>query len=67
MEWQAIQALKEMYRQLRRKQCPSPFEYCTSPELAAYILNHKRDMIHRFEEEFSKDIFLVSANNALNK
>jgi ribonuclease E len=55
-----------MYRQLRRKQCPSPFEYCTSPELAAYILNHKRDMIHRFEEEFSKDIFLVSANSPVS-
>ena len=67
LEWQAIQTLKEMYRQLRRKQCPSPFEYCTSPELVTYILNHKRDMIRRFEEEFSKDIFLIPAGTSLNR
>ncbi len=65
LEWQAIQALKEMYRQLRRKQCPSPFTYRTTPELVAYILNHKRDMIHRFEEEFSKNIFLISPETPL--
>jgi len=65
LEWRAMQALKEIYRQLRRKNCPSPFEYHTSPDLLAHILNHKRDMIHQFEREFSKDIFLKSNDTSI--
>ncbi|MFA7167135.1 MAG: Rne/Rng family ribonuclease [Desulfoplanes sp.] len=65
LEWRSMQTLKEIYRQLRRKDCPSPFEYYTSPDLLAHILNHKRDMIHQFEQEFAKDIFLKSNDTGI--
>ncbi|WP_035243935.1 Rne/Rng family ribonuclease [Desulfonatronovibrio hydrogenovorans] len=59
MEWQALQSLKEIYRLLRRKNCPSPLEYTVDKELAVYLLNRKRDKLFKLEEKFDRQIFIV--------
>lgn len=56
MEWQAMQALKEIYRQLRRPGTPSPFIYEAGEELSLYLLNNKRDLIMAFEEKFENKV-----------
>jgi ribonuclease E len=59
MEWQAMQALKEIYRLLRAGDTPSPLVYKTNQELADYLLNHKRQKIAEFEERFGAAIRVV--------
>ncbi|WP_045215931.1 Rne/Rng family ribonuclease [Desulfonatronovibrio magnus] len=56
MEWQSLQSLKEIYRLLRRKNCPSPLEYQVDQELAFYLLNHKRDNLCKMEEKFANKV-----------
>ncbi len=54
MEWQSLQALRELHRQLRalpQGQCVHVFE--TSPELAFYLLNHKRERLLELERRFN--------------
>ncbi|WP_045220181.1 Rne/Rng family ribonuclease [Desulfonatronum thioautotrophicum] len=60
IEWRSLQALKEIYRRLRSKNCPSPLEYSTDAELALYLLNQKRIMIKDLEERFQNSIFIFS-------
>lgn len=53
IEWQALQALREMHRMLRaenKEKCV----YSASPELALYLLNHKRDSLREMEQSYSK-------------
>lgn len=53
LEWQALQALREMHRMLRaenKEKCV----YSASPELALYLLNHKRDSLREMEQSYSK-------------
>lgn len=53
IEWQALQALREMHRMLRaenKEKCV----YNASPELALYLLNHKRDSLREMEQSYSK-------------
>ena len=52
-EWQALQALRE----LRRMMSAEPKEKCVyaaSPELALYLLNHKRDTLREIEQDYGK-------------
>lgn len=53
IEWQALQALRE----LRRTVSAEPKEKCVypaSPELALYLLNHKRDTLREIEQDYGK-------------
>lgn len=53
IEWQALQALRE----LRRMISAEPKEKCVypaSPELALYLLNHKRDTLREIEQDYGK-------------
>ncbi len=59
MEWQSLQALKEIYRLLRRKNCPSPLEYEVDLELAIYLLNQKRDKLLNMEQKFDGNVLIV--------
>ncbi|MFO7727940.1 MAG: Rne/Rng family ribonuclease [Desulfonatronovibrio sp.] len=59
MEWQSLQALKEIYSLLRRKNCPSPLEYEAELELAIYLLNQKRDKISNMEERYDRKVLIV--------
>lgn len=60
MEWQSLSAIKEIYRLLRRPNCPQPFVYACTKELALYLLNHKREKLaelgRRFDNEVRVDI-----------
>jgi ribonuclease E len=59
MEWQALQAMKEIHRMLRRKNKPEPQEFFCDPELAVYLLNHKRAMIAQLEREWEGHIVIT--------
>ncbi len=55
MEWQALQALKDIHRQLRT--CTTPtFLWTGSEELVLYLLNHKRQHIAELENRFERAI-----------
>lgn len=57
MEWQSLQSLREIERQLRAM--PQGQAYITheaSPELALYILNHKRERLLELERRFNTRI-----------
>lgn len=56
MEWQSMQAIKDIYRMLRKPNCESPLVYDAEEELALYLLNHKRDAIHQYEKMFDTKI-----------
>ncbi len=49
MEWQALQALKTIFRVLRKPGCTSPLMYECEEELALYLLNHKREKLMEME------------------
>ncbi|MCA1743184.1 MAG: Rne/Rng family ribonuclease [Desulfovibrionales bacterium] len=59
MEWQSLQALKEIYRLLRRKGCPCPLEFEVDRELAIYLLNYKRDKIFKMEEKSNCQVLII--------
>lgn len=55
IEWQALQALRELRRQMRSEngeKCAFP----ATPELALYLLNHKRDSLRELEQEYGKHL-----------
>lgn len=52
MEWQSLQALKDIFRQLRRGNCPDPLVYEAEEELALYLLNNKRGVLGDLERRF---------------
>lgn len=56
MEWQAMQALKEIYRQLRKPGTPTPLVHEVEEELALYLLNNKRELIMEFENMFDNKV-----------
>ena len=58
MEWQSLQALKEIYRLLRHNHSTEPLEYPLHEELALYLLNNKRERLATMEKEFSRKIAL---------
>jgi ribonuclease E len=59
LEWQSLQLLKDIHRQLRRTSCPDPLEVEAHRELALYMLNHKRRRILELEEKFEKTVRVV--------
>ena len=59
MEWQSLLALKEIFRTMRRENCPDPLEYKTSPELASYLLNRKRAKLLEMEKEAGVSILIL--------
>ena len=52
MEWQALQALRDIPRKLRQAD-GGVVVYEVEPELALYLLNHKRDSLSNLEEMYS--------------
>ena len=58
MEWRAILALKEIYRQLKGD-TKGHLTYKTDPELAAYLQNHKRTNLLDMEERFKRSVHVV--------
>jgi len=58
MEWQALQAQKDIYRLLRRKNCPAVLEYPVDQDLALYMLNNKKDKLVQMEEKFERQIMI---------
>jgi ribonuclease E len=56
MEWQALQALKTIFRLLRQPNCPNPMVYECEEELCLYLLNHKREKLNELERRFNTGI-----------
>ncbi|MBL3583112.1 Rne/Rng family ribonuclease [Oleidesulfovibrio alaskensis] len=55
MEWQAMQALKDIHRQLRAT-TSSSLRWEAPEELGMYLLNHKRGHLTELENRFERDI-----------
>ena len=53
LEWQALQALREMRRALRTHG-GDKYVFETTRELGLYLLNHKRDSLRDLEQDFGK-------------
>lgn len=60
MEWQSMQALKEIYRMLRRENAQGSVVYTAERELALYLLNQKREKLLEMEEEYDTRITITS-------
>ena len=58
MEWQALQALKAIFRGLRGKNAPSPFVFPCQQELALHLLNHKNEKLREMEKRFDTKILI---------
>jgi len=59
LEWQALQSLRELYRLLRKGGGAEAVIYKTSPELAFYLLNLKRQRLRAMEEHYGKIIQIL--------
>lgn len=59
LEWQALQALKSIDQQLRRRKNGDPVKCECNAELLAYMANHKREQISIMEKDFNASIELV--------
>eukprot|EP00828_Plagiopyla_frontata_P022241 TRINITY_DN28825_c0_g1_i1.p2 TRINITY_DN28825_c0_g1~~TRINITY_DN28825_c0_g1_i1.p2 ORF type:complete len:331 (+),score=130.23 TRINITY_DN28825_c0_g1_i1:442-1434(+) len=57
MEWQALQALKEIHRELRGPG-NGPVEYNCEEELVIYLLNHKRAVLADLEQTYGKQVIV---------
>ena len=55
MEWQALQVLRDIPRKMRQAE-GGTVVYEVEPELALYLLNHKRDSISHLEEMFDASL-----------
>jgi ribonuclease E len=55
MEWQAMQALKDIHREVRKPGLET-VEYTCEEELAIYLLNNKRGILADLEERYGKKI-----------
>jgi ribonuclease E len=55
MEWQAMQALKDIHREVRKPGLET-VEYTCEEELAIYLLNNKRGVLADLEERYGKKI-----------
>lgn len=58
MEWQAMQALRELKKQLASSRTGKCI-YNTTRELGLYLLNQKREILHELEENFGKNVEIV--------
>ena len=57
MEWQALQALKDIHREARKPGSES-IEHNCEEELAIYLLNNKRGILAELEERYGKAIHI---------
>ncbi|MDD3313161.1 Rne/Rng family ribonuclease [Pseudodesulfovibrio sp.] len=57
MEWQALQALKDIHREIRRPG-PEIFDFTCEEELAIYLLNHKRSVIADLERACNRKVHI---------
>jgi len=57
LEWQALQALKEIHRDLR-KPGDEEIEFDCEEELAIYLLNNKRGILADLEKRYGKSIHI---------
>lgn len=60
LEWQSMQALKEIHRLLRQENHPVPLRYQAPGELAFYLLNRKRLKLMELEKEFETELHIES-------
>ena len=58
LEWQSMQALKDIHRLLRQGNQVPPVRYATNKELAFYLLNQKRRKLLDLEKEFDSEIII---------
>ena len=58
-----MRALKEIYRRLLTRNCPSPLVYETDIPLALYLLNEKRHLLARFEQEFNQQVHILAVRD----
>ena len=58
LEWQSLQALRDIARILRSR-ATSPCRYEMTQELGLYVLNHKRDSLKELETQYGKNIEIV--------
>jgi len=58
LEWQSMQSLKDIYRQLKRQNCPEVINYKAPADLALYLLNQKRARLCALETEYGKTIVI---------
>jgi len=59
LEWQSMQSLKDIYRQLKRQNCPEVITYKAPDDLALYLLNQKRARLCALETEYGKTIVIA--------
>jgi ribonuclease E len=59
MEWQSLQIIKDIYRQLRKPGHPSPMQVRVKEEAALYMLNHKREKLLEMERRFDTRVDLL--------
>lgn len=59
MEWRSLQALRELRALLRSQSHHSRIVYEAPPDLALYLLNHKRDTLREMEQDAGKSIDIV--------
>lgn len=58
LEWQSLQALRDIARLLRSR-ATSPCRYEMTQELGLYVLNHKRDSLKELEKQYGKNIEII--------
>lgn len=58
LEWQSLQALKEIFSMLRREKSPDPLVYSCEEELALYLLNNKREKLNEMGKRFDKAVHI---------
>ncbi len=63
LEWQALAAIKEIYRLLLQSKGQESLTYEAPPELAIYLLNQKREKLLEMEQTYSVPILIKSAVN----
>ncbi|MCJ2166181.1 MULTISPECIES: Rne/Rng family ribonuclease [unclassified Pseudodesulfovibrio] len=57
LEWQSLQAMKEIHRDLRKPSI-EVVEYNCEEELAIYLLNNKRGVLAELEQRYGKQILV---------
>lgn len=56
MEWQAMQALREISRQLRKNGGQKLLDFKAPTELALFLMNRKRESLHQLEQDHGAEI-----------
>jgi ribonuclease E len=54
-----MQALKDLYRELRKDKQTEAFTYTTDADLMHYLVNRKREKLLEFEQKFERKIYIM--------